>query len=101
VAFQNPFGDWSVIAVEELSHFVWAAALYGIAAIVLALGRVTRDILNYRLARRALKKKNAKKALRDVAKVIEAQRGERRRRRRKKKPRKALSGDPSPTSASP
>jgi hypothetical protein len=77
-----------VVAVEVLSQFgtvhAVTALLLAIAVLIGAIGRLTRDVLNYRLARRALKKKKAHKALGDVAKVIEAQQGKRRRWRSRK-----------------
>ena len=50
-----------------------------------AIDRLIRDVLTFRLVRRALKKKRAERILGDLAKVIEAQQGKRRRWRRPKK----------------
>jgi hypothetical protein len=55
------------------------ALLLALAVLVGAVGRVIRDVLTFRLVRRALKRKKARKALGDLAKVIAAQRGKRRR----------------------
>ena len=88
--------------VEVLSQFgPWPAVvgiLFASAVLIGAIGRLTEIVLTYRLGRRALKGKKSRKALRDLAKVIEAQRGEHRRRKKKKKNKKskALSGDQPP-----
>jgi hypothetical protein len=69
-------------AVEVLSQLegvpAIAVLLYAIAVLIFAIGYVTQKVLDYRLARKALKKKKNRKALGDLAKVIEAQRGKRR-----------------------
>ena len=72
----SQFGPWPAVA----------AVLYALAAFIWAIDRLTRDVLTFRLVRRALKKKKARKALSDLAKVIEAQQGKRRRRRMKEPP---------------
>jgi hypothetical protein len=60
------------------------AILNAVALLILAINRVIREFLTYRLARRALKTKKPRKALCALAKVIEAQRGKRRGDRQRK-----------------
>jgi hypothetical protein len=81
--------------VEVLTQFgvlpAVAAVLYGLAAFIWSVDRLTQDVLTFRLVRRALKKKKAQKVLGDLAKIIEAQQGKRRRwRRQKNEPPKSL-----------
>jgi hypothetical protein len=87
--------------MEILSQFgtlpAVTALLLAIAVVIRALRGVIRDVLNFRLERRALKrKKKAPKALRALAKVIAAQRGKRWWRRKKEAP-KVLPHDQTPT----
>jgi hypothetical protein len=86
VELLSQFGPWPAVAV----------AANAVALLILVIGKVLRDFLTYRLVRRALKQKKARKALRDLARVIEAQQGTRRRdQHRKDKPPKSLqSGQP-------
>jgi len=77
-----------VIAVEIQFHLedirTFVALLSGIALLILAFGFVMQQVLDYLFLRKLLKKKKIRKALRDLAKVIEAQRGRRRRDRKPK-----------------
>jgi hypothetical protein len=89
-----------LVAVEVLSQFgPWpaiAAVVNGVVLLSVVIRGFTRDVMTYRLARRALKKKKTRKALRDLAKVIEAQHGKRRgdRQRKDERSKSLLPGHP-------